>query len=287
MRVLIIGGNRFFGKRLAKLFLEQGVDVTLLNRGSVDDGFGNRVSRIQLDRKNLTKKHPQLSVPWDVVYDQVCYDAGEAALACDVFADLAKQYVFVSSQSVYGPGKNIPESAFDPISHQSSSFVGREQDYAEAKRQAEHVFFTKMSMPLTAVRFPIVLGEDDYTLRLKFHIDKIKEGVPLVFPNVQARISFIHAQDAANFLFSLAATKRSLGAVNCCSSEPVVLAHLIQRIERVLGKKAQILSQKMGGALSPFGVEADWFMGTEKVNGAGFCARPIELWIDSLIQYFK
>lgn len=59
-RVLVIGGNRYFGKRLVSHLLERGDDVTLLNRGNLDDGFGDRVRRIKMDRVMLQPGHPLL-----------------------------------------------------------------------------------------------------------------------------------------------------------------------------------------------------------------------------------
>src|SRR6476469_8235912 len=102
MKTLVIGGNRFFGKRLVSRLLDAGHDVTLLNRGQLDDGFGERVRRFRLDRRELREGHPALSQErWDVVYDQACYQADEAQGACRAFAGRVSRYVFTSSMSVY------------------------------------------------------------------------------------------------------------------------------------------------------------------------------------------
>ncbi|MCC2671118.1 MAG: hypothetical protein K0Q72_3589, partial [Armatimonadetes bacterium] len=49
MRVLVIGGTRFVGYFLSWRLLAQGHQVTLLNRGSAGDPFGERVERIRCD----------------------------------------------------------------------------------------------------------------------------------------------------------------------------------------------------------------------------------------------
>ena len=49
--VLLIGGNRFVGLRLAWHLLGSGEEVTLLNRGHLPDPFGPRVRRRRGDRR--------------------------------------------------------------------------------------------------------------------------------------------------------------------------------------------------------------------------------------------
>ncbi len=287
MKALVLGGNRFFGKRLVSLLLQRGAEVTTLNRGQRGDDFGNRVQRIRMDRKKLDKNHPSIAnQKWDIIYDHICYDAIEAKLAGETFRGKTKHYVFISSQSVYSPGSDIAESAFDPISHSFSSPVDRDQDYGEAKRQAEATFFQSNAFPLTAVRFPIVLGEDDYTERLKQHVQWVQEGSPIFFPEMKAKISFIQSADAANFLAGLA-DKPVSGPVNCCSSEPIALRDVIHEIERAVGRDAIITNKDKEGQPSPFGIESDWYMNTKKMREYGFSPKPIREWLPNLVQKLK
>mgnify|MGYP003393422899 CR=1 FL=1 len=286
MKALVLGGNRFFGRRLVAKLLASGADVTLLNRGQHGDPFGSAVRRIQMDRSKLDPNQEQLrDSSWDIVYDQVCYDADEAEAAVNIFAEKTRRYVFVSSQSVYGPDAAIEESAFDPKAHRFAKRVGREVDYSEAKRQAEAVFFGQDRLPVVAVRLPIVLGEDDYTERLKFHVDRIQSRKPIYFPNLDARISFIHAEDAANFLFRLALEKFE-GPINCCSPDSIALSELIREIEQYCEERAVYAKDEANGAASPFGIEADWFMSTKKLDDLGFKTRTIASWLPGLIKFY-
>ena len=133
MKALVIGGNRFIGKQLVARLLDRHVGVTLLNRGQNQDDFGSKVRRIVLDRKSLYKNHPALgNEKWDVVYDQVCFNATEAQAACDAFQKRTKRYIFISSQSVYKPGEAIQEAAFDPKAYVFPSLVDQDSDYGEA-----------------------------------------------------------------------------------------------------------------------------------------------------------
>jgi nucleoside-diphosphate-sugar epimerase len=281
-KILVIGGTRFFGKRLVSLLLQDPTNqITLLNRGTTPDPFGERVTRIALDRKELSRAH--VSQSWDVVYDQVCFEPEEAQAACDVFSKRVGHYVFTSSQSVYGAGSSIPESAFDPSAHKNRYAPEQKRDYAESKRQAEAVFFQNADFPVTAVRFPIVLGEDDYTGRLRFHVDRVSQQQPIFFPQLDAKISLISSEDAAAFLGSLI-QKKAAGPINCCSPQPIALRDFIALIEAATGKSARLAPTVEAGEHSPLGAGAHWYMDTQKLESFGFFPKKVNDWLPKALQ---
>lgn len=285
MKVLVIGGNRFFGKTLAQLLLNKNDEVTLLNRGHFDDELGDKVKRIKMDRKDLSKDHPALKDRhWDLIYDQVCYDANDAMKACEVFESKVGHYVFTSSQSVYNEGSWIKEEAFNPEEYHFSESADLKANYAEAKRQAETIFARKKVFPVTMVRFPIVLGNDDYTGRLKFHTEHIRKSQWIYFPNVEAKISFINSYDAAKVL-EFVGEKKLVGPVNACPEQPISLREMIEMIERVSGKSALISSEVSKGDHSPYGIPADWFMSSEKLVQAGLTLVPIKDWLSNMAAF--
>jgi len=177
-----------------------------------------------------------------------------------------------------------------PLSHAFDRDVSRDDDYGEAKRQAESAYFKQAKFPVTAVRLPIVLGEDDYTRRLHFHVERILSGKPIHFPSLEARISFIDSADAAAGLAFLAA-KPAEGPVNFASPEPIRIRALLDLIEAAAGSKVVLASEVTPENLSPFGLEADWFMSTKRAEEIGFRAKPLPTWlpqlIDQLVKNFK
>ncbi len=284
MKALVIGGNRFFGKQLVRLLVEGGHDVTILNRGRHADEFGSSVTKIKCDRKiSLELSAAVAGENWDIVYDQICYDEQTAQEACDIFNDKTERYIFTSSVSVYKTGSKIKESAFNPLQHSYSKSVTTEQDYAEAKRQAECAFFKNMNMKVAAVRFPIVLGADDYTKRLNFHVDRIKNNQAIYFQNISAKESFVSSQDAALFLEHLSTVNFS-GPINCASSEPIGLLELVEMIELMTNKKAQYDSTETPENLSPFSIADDWWVDTNLMKQTGFEAQPLLSWLPALVE---
>lgn len=116
MKILVIGGTRFFGIHMVNELLEKGHDVTIATRGISSDEYGDKVKRIILERTNEESVKEALSgVHYDVVIDKIAYCSNDIkyvmeAVDCD-------KYMYMSSTSVYEPKHmNTMESDFDGTS---------------------------------------------------------------------------------------------------------------------------------------------------------------------------
>ncbi|WP_233277371.1 Rossmann-fold NAD(P)-binding domain-containing protein [Paenibacillus durus] len=282
----MLGGTRFFGKRLVERLLEDADnDVTIVTRGNAADPFGERIHRIHMDRTNPEMlASAALNQSWDIVYDNICYSPDEAAAACRIFEDRAKRYILTSSLSVYDPRPEIlTEDLFDPKAYPVRGGGRDDFSYQEGKRLAEAVFFQQAAFPVAAVRFPIVLGEDDYTKRLHFHIEHIRREEPVGIPNRQARISFIRSDEAADFLLWLGRSELT-GPVNACSEGSFTINEMISIIEGAAGKKAVIREKTADEHMSPFGIPQSWRMDTAKAQTAGFSFLTLADWFPELVN---
>ncbi len=284
-KVLVLGGTRFFGKKLVKLLLENGHDVTIATRGKTVDSFGDKVNRLLIDRENnQSLKAAAGETQWDLVYDNICYSPKEAVEACEIFSGKVKRYILTSTLSVYEFGaEKRQEEDFNPYSYPIK--IGSKSDfsYGEGKRLAEAVFFQKANFPVSAVRFPIVLGLDDYTKRLHFHIEQVKNGKPLGIPNVNARLSFINSDEAASFLYWLGFQQME-GPINACSKGELSLRAILSLIEEVVGKEAIVEQQTADEHRSPFGILDDWYMDTKKAEEAGYVFHELKDWFPALVR---
>ncbi|ANF96711.1 NAD-dependent epimerase/dehydratase family protein [Paenibacillus bovis] len=284
--VLVIGGTRFFGKDLVEFLLDKGVQVTLLTRGQTEDSFGDRVQRLTADRTDVhALKQAIGSRTFDVVYDNICYQAREAIEACSVFSGHVGRYIVTSSLSVYEFGEQaLLEEQVDTFHHPINSNPEAKLDYAEGKRQVEAVFFQQADFPVAAVRFPIVLGPHDYTKRLHFHVGRVQRSEVIGLSNLSARMNFIHEQEAAEFLYWLGLSSELTGPVNARSDGEITLLELITLIEQETGCKAIVRSQTEESEQSPFGVPSSWIMDTSKAYRAGFRFRELSEWLPVLIS---
>jgi nucleoside-diphosphate-sugar epimerase len=284
-KVLILGGTRFFGKRLVEQLIHEQVDVTILTRGNNSDSFGNTVKRLQADRTDGAVLRNVLDAStFDVVYDNICFTPQEAEDAVQLFEGRAEKYIVTSSLSVYPFRESrLNESDFDPYTYPLPERYPPKGDYAEGKRLVEAVMLQKAPFSAAAVRFPIVLGHDDYTQRLHFHIEHVQQGIPLGVPNPDARMSFIQSDEAASFLAWLGKSNLE-GPVNACSIGELSPGQIISLITQAAGKQATVLPNTDEEHMSPFGVPQSWYMDTSKAETAGFSFLHLNDWLPKLIR---
>lgn len=280
--ILVIGGNRFFGKHLVSQLLEQGHKPVLFNRQKSDDGFGSQVERINGDRDDYDSLHVVASSKkWDFVFDQVCFTANQAEVAVSHFTNQVGRYIVTSTQSVYDYGVNLNETAFDPYHYQFSKT--NNPDYAEGKRQMEATFYQKAKFPVVAVRFPIVLGEDDYTKRLHWHFDRLKTNKGVHFPHLKARMVFVDSKEAGKIL-SLLPEVDWTRPLNVASPEPISMKDLLEMIENQMRKKFKFDSQAGNENVSPFGIKNDWFMNVDQLKKLNLKISPLMNWLPNLLK---
>ena len=284
MKILVLGGSRHFGRRLVSLLLEQGHDVSVMNRGSRTATMDSRAKFVFADRSDEhSLRNAVASQSWDLVYDQVCYKAAEARLAVRLLSERTERYILTSTLSVYSERPNKRESDFDPYQYKVTPDLEMAPDYGEGKRQCESILAKGFSDRIAMVRIPMVFGPDDYSGRIEFHIDHCRSGKPVYFPSLSAQLSLVSSADAAAFLF-LASQKKIVGPVNVASADPIVLSDFVRLVEEASSKKMNIVSQPKLGEASPLGVERDWTLNVERCAGYGFVAQPVKEWLPPLIN---
>ncbi|TKJ91669.1 NAD-dependent dehydratase [Paenibacillus sp. CFBP13512] len=284
--VLVLGGTRFFGKNLVELLLKEQIKVTLLTRGKTEDEFGDQVQRLVVDREDAVALEKAIGdQQYDVVYDNICFTPQQAREAVSIFQNKTKRYILTSSLSVYDFGTGIcHESDVDTHHYTIDADPEAELSYGEGKRQAEAVFFQQADFPVAAVRFPIVLGPNDYTKRLDFHVERVLSGKVIGISNLEAQMNFIHEQEAAEFLFWLGISSELTGPVNARSDGEVSLRELVEWIEQGTEQQAIIQSETDDEAQSPFGVPDSWIMDTSKAKQDGFQFYVLSDWMPALIK---
>jgi len=282
--ILVLGGTRFFGRKLVEQLIAEGHNVAIITRGQSGNPFGDRVEHIQADRfqtEELTKAVEGRT--FDIVYDNICYSPDEAKAFCDIFNGKIGKLVFTSTLSTYeANGTPHKEEDFNPYTHDIQMGDRFAFTYGEGKRQAEAVFFKYAEFPVVAVRFPIVMGEDDYTKRLHFHVEHILNDKPMGFINMDAEMGFILASEAADFLYFVG-MKNIEGPYNATAHGTISLNNLIQLIEKKTGKQAKI-SLLDDVDRSPYAIPNSWYMLTNKAEQAGFKFSHLDSWLETLVE---
>lgn len=275
--VLIFGGSRYFGKRLALRLAEAGDNVTIVTRGQLQVPEAEGIRSVKGDRQSVATLKDLSRQSYDLVYDNICFTPYQAKIATDAFFDRVGKYVLTSTMSVYEPGAELKESEFNPL--HGEYHLEREHDYGQGKREAESYFFHRASFPVASVRFPIVLGPDDYTDRLKHYVSAIREGRPVVLHHPEAKMGFISSVEAAAFLEWVGRADVT-GPFNAASDGIISMGALMERIGQHVGKPVHIIKE---GESSPYDTDCDYYMSNEEAKRAGFVFSQLDDWIDRVI----
>ena len=283
MKILVLGGTRFFGIHMIQALLEGGNDVTIATRGNAKDPFGDSVKRIIVERTNADSMKQALSgIHYDVVIDKLAYSSNDLRIAMEA-VDCDK-YIHMSSTAIYEPKiVNTKEEDFDG---NNKPFIWCDRGdfpYNEIKCQAERALWQEYAdRRWIAVRYPVVLGKDDYTERLKFYVDHVRNGIPMKIDNLDCQMSYIRSDEAGRFMAYLV-DKDFEGAINGSSDGAISLHEIIDYVEQKTGTKA-VLSED--GDAAPYNGDPEFSINTDKAKALGFEFTNIHDWIYELIDYY-
>jgi len=179
------------------------------------------------------------------------------------------------------------ETDFDPYNYHIEYNKDNEYSYAEGKRLCEAVLYQEANFPVFAARFPIVLGPDDYTKRLLFHVDKVSRNEEIIISDLNKEMTFIDSDETAEFLLWLGENESiKSGPFNACSNGEITLKEIINICEKETGKKAIINSHGAVEHQSPFDAYSDQSLSNEKAKKEGFQFLEVHDWMKKLIHYY-
>lgn len=283
MKILVIGGTRFFGIHMTEELLAKGHDVTIATRGKTPDEFGDRVRRIIIERTNEERvKYALRGTHYDVVIDKIAYCSNDIryvmeAVECD-------KYIYMSSASVYTSKHiNTVESDFNGITSKLIWCDRKAFPYDEIKRQAECALWQEYSdRNWIAVRYPFVIGKDDYTKRMLFYVEHTMKSIPMNIENLDYQLGYIRSDEAGKFMAFLV-DKDFKGAINGSAEGTVSIREIIEYVENKTGTKA-IIDKK--GENAPYNGEPEYSLNTEKAELLGFRFSKLQDWIYELLDYY-
>lgn len=283
MNILVLGGTRYFGISMVEELLRMGHEVTLATRQITQDKFGDAVKRIQLERTDpVSMKEALQGKYYDVVYDKIAYCSNDIKYAMDAVS--FGKYIFMSSTSVYlSKSKEVKEEDFDGEQGDLVWCSRFDFPYAEIKRQAEYALHKEYKdKKWLAVRYPFVIGQDDYTERLLFYVQHTMKGIPMNIDNLDAQMGFMGSEEAGKFLAFLA-DKDITGAINGSSEGTISLKEIIRYVEEKTGTKAILNAE---GEEAPYNGEPEYSICTEKAKTLGFGFSDLKDWIFDLLDYY-
>lgn len=284
MNILIIGGTRYFGIPMTERLIGKGHDITIATRGKTPDSYGDKVSRIVLDHSDEASIRNALKGRYfDIIIDKIAYSSNDVRRILDN-AECGK-YILMSSSAVYTDiCRDTPESDFDPLQHPLEWCERSDHDYGEVKRQAECALVQKYpEQKFIAVRYPVVIGENDYTGRLRFYVEKMIKGEEFFVDDIDSRISFIYEKEAGDFIAGLVDSDLE-GAVNACSCGDISVREIIELIQSATGRNA-VLSDS--GEPAPYnGYPKFATLDTSKARSTGYIFSDIKEYFSRTIDHY-
>ena len=202
-------------------------------------------------KEKLYNKH------FDVIYDFLCYSPKNAK---DIIKCVSTdKYIMISSYLVYGWGININEDDFQAEKYEYidadietlQKIVGFKPAYVYGKRGGEAVIAGTSEFEEVRVRFPIILGTEDHLKRMDSYVCAIMNERELYTDNLDCKFSVIQKESAAKWLCSLKDINCK-GAINIADKNELSICELINRIEILVGKKANIGSKGIIGGYNSF-----------------------------------
>lgn len=296
-KILVIGGTRYFGKLLVQRLLRAGHHVTVATRGYAPDPFGERISRVRVDRRNEhAMRNAFRDARFDIIYDQMCYSPLDAAISVRVFAGKVGRYVMTSTIDAYRAanpfGAAFRETdlkvAAQPIDtsypwHDPARAI---ESYVSGKVQAEAYLERDGSLPLATVRLAHVLGgPEDFTGRLAHYVDLVRLKATLRYTNAAAKVSFMEAAGAADFLL-WTGMQDFRGAVNAACDGPLSAFELHAQVAAVLDEtpRAARVAAQAPGVLSPFDFATPLALDTTRARALGYRFGHTDDWLEDVIR---
>ncbi|MEO8586782.1 MAG: NAD-dependent epimerase/dehydratase family protein [Acidobacteriota bacterium] len=237
--LLILGGTRFLGPEIVDAAKASGWTITLFNRGKTNPGLFPELEKLQGDRTSDLKSLVGRS--FDAVIDTSGYFPREVRDSAGLLGRQgAKQYVFVSSISVYADlGKpGVDETA--PVAVLKDPTVEKvtEETYGGLKALCEAAAETAMPGRVTNVRPGLIVGPNDGTDRFTYWPVRIAKGGEVLAPNrPEDPVEFIDVRDLAVWIVKTI-DQKTFGVYNATSS-PIKVGDMLDACKAASGSDAK------------------------------------------------
>lgn len=225
MKILFIGGTGIISTACAELAVARGMDLTVMNRGQRDSVPGARHLPVDIQDSGsvataLAGRH------WDAVVDFIAFTPGEIEQRLGLFRGRTRQYVFISSASVYQK----------PLAHylitESTPAVNPYWDYSRNKIACEDRLARALreeAFPMTIVRPSFTYGDTMVPLALNSWprtytaVDRLRRGKPMIVPGDGLTLwTMTHNSDFAKGLVGLLGHQGAIGDTFHITSDEVL-----------------------------------------------------------------
>jgi nucleoside-diphosphate-sugar epimerase len=244
MRVLFIGGTGNISIAATRLLAEQGVDLTLVNRGQSGIPIPDGVRTIHADIRDRAAAAEALEgEEFDVVVDWVAFVPEHVETDIALFGGRISHYVFISSATVYErPSPFFPTVEQAPLGNAHWQYA-RDKIACEDRLRRER---EQSGFPATIVRpsytyggtwLPTAIEGQDYTI-----IERIRRGKKIIVPgDGESLWTMTHNSDFARALVGLLGNPAAAGeSFHITSDEVLSWNQISETIAAAAGLEAEL-----------------------------------------------
>lgn len=245
MKILVIGGSRFLGRAFVEEAQKKGHEITVFNRGNNNEVLCNVEVLIGDRNGNLEQLKNR---KWDAVLDTSGLIPHSVRNLTSILKMQTDFYAFVSSISVYKDW--IPKGIKEDYPVQTMSIDEADeltkdpngdllQYYGQFKTLSEQEAERNMPGRVLNIRAGQLVGENDYTDRLPYWVNRISEGGQVLAPgNPQtSHIQLIDVKDLSEWILKMIEGKNA-GTYNV-TGKPMPLSVLFSKIRESTGSDAE------------------------------------------------
>ncbi len=232
MKILFIGGSGVISRAATQQTLAAGHELWLLNRGQRRPVEGVRSLVADLTDHDGVRAALR-GHTWDVVVQWIAFGPADIRRDLELFRDSARQYVFISSASVYQK----------PLAHylitESTPRANPHWEYSRLKIAAEQELeaaHQATGFPGVIVRPSLTYGDDQIPLVLNAWgqswtaIDRMRRGAPVIIPGDGTSLwTITHNTDFAQGLIGLFGNPATYGHAFHITSDEVLTWNQIFR----------------------------------------------------------
>ena len=243
LKVLFIGGTGVISSACARVAVEHGIDLFVLNRGrSTDRPLPPGVTTLRADAREPRSVRQEIKdLDFDAVVNWVAFTPDQVRTDIELFSGRTGQYVFISSASAYQtPPARVPVTESTPLRNPFWA-------YSRGKIACEDLLvgaYREQGFPATIVRPSHTYDQTTVPFDGRWTVlGRMLAGKPVIVHGDGTSLwTLTHNEDFARAFVPLLAHTRTLGdAIQITSDDVLTWNQIAEALAAALGVSAQVV----------------------------------------------
>jgi nucleoside-diphosphate-sugar epimerase len=243
LKALFIGGTGVISSACARVAVEHGIDLFVLNRGrSTDRPLPPGVTTLRADAREPRSVRQEIKdLDFDAVVNWVAFTPDQVQTDIELFSGRTGQYVFISSASAYQtPPARVPVTESTPLRNPFWA-------YSRGKIACEDLLvaaYREQGFPATIVRPSHTYDQTTVPFDGRWTVlGRILAGKPVIVHGDGTSLwTLTHNEDFARAFVPLLAHTRTLGdAIQITSDDVLTWNQIAEALAAALGVSAQVV----------------------------------------------